>query len=206
MRHRFCVLVPLIACLGFIALVLANRLWLPLVGNGLASPSAPVSADAIVVLGGGNERLKTAVSLYEQGKAPEIWYTGNYTPAGQILPIEAQLARQAAIDLGVPAVAIHLLPTTSTWEDGQQIAAYARQRGVKSLLLVTSWYHGRRGVCVVRHHLAGTGIQLSFQAASNATFGPADWWHNEEGLIAVVNEYIKFAFYWVHYGLAPWQC
>ena len=205
MRHR-CLFVLLIACLGFIGLILAYSLWLPLVGSGLTSPSDPLSADAIVVLGGGSERLKTAVSLYEQGKAPEIWYTGNYTPVGQLYPIEAQLARQAAIDMGVPADAIHLLPTTSTWEDGQQIAAYARQRGVKSILLVTSWYHGRRGVCVVRHHLAGTGIQLSFQAASNATFGPDNWWRNEEGLIAVVNEYIKFAFYWVHYGLAPWQC
>jgi hypothetical protein len=67
-------------------------------------------------------------------------------------------------------------------------------------------YHARRGVCVVRHHLAGAGIQLSFQTAYNSTFGPDNWWLSEEGLMDVVSEYIKFGFYWIHFGLAPWQC
>jgi uncharacterized SAM-binding protein YcdF (DUF218 family) len=186
--------------------VFGVKLCLPGLGQWLLSASDPSQADAIVVLGGGRERLGMAVRLYEQRLAPEIWYTGNYTPTGQIILNEPQLALRAAIEMGIPANDVHLLTTTSTWEDGQQIAAYAQARGVKSILLVTSWYHGRRGVCVVRHHLAGTGIQLSFQAASNATFGPDNWWRNEEGLMDVISEYIKFAFYWVHYGLAPWQC
>ncbi len=189
-----------------VLLLLTSRLWLPALGHTLEAPSNPAPAGAIVVLAGNQQRLQQAVALYKQGYASEIWYTGDAPQGEEPLERNSQLARQVAIDMGVPADAIHLLPTTSTWEDGQQIAAYARQSGVKSILLVTSWYHGRRGVCVVRHHLAGTGVQLSFQAASNATFGPANWWHNEEGLLDVIIEYVKFAFYWVHYGLAPWQC
>jgi uncharacterized SAM-binding protein YcdF (DUF218 family) len=195
----FLVAVPLLV-------VLTAQLWLPALGHTLESPSNPAPSGAIAVLAGNQQRLQQAVSLYKQGYASEIWHTGDAPQGEESYTRNAEIARQAAIGMGVPADAIHLLPTTSTWEDGQQIAAYARQRGVKSILLVTSWYHARRGVCVVRHHLAGTGIQLSFQSASNATFGPDNWWHNEEGLIAVVNEYIKSAFYWVHYGLAPWQC
>ena len=206
MARRGCALSLLILVLVIAAVILARGLWLAGLGHWLEAPSNPSSANAIVVLGGDQERIGTAVSLYKQGLAPEIWYTGNYTPAGQILLIETQLAYQAAIASGVPAGAIHLLPTTSTWEDGQQIAAYAKERGTRSIVLVTSWYHAHRGLCIVRRDFAGSGVAVSFQAAANSTFGPNNWWRNEEGLIDVFDEYIKIGYYWLNYGLAPWQC
>ncbi|MCL5994968.1 MAG: YdcF family protein [Chloroflexi bacterium] len=195
----FLIAVPVIAAL-------TSSLWLPALGHALEAPSDPAPADAIAVFSGGRQRLRQAVALYRQGLAPELWHTGDAPQGEEPFERSSQLARQAAIDMGVPPDAIHLLPSTSTWEDAQQIAALARQRGIHSILLVTSWYHGRRGLCVMRRHLDGTGIRVTFQAASNVTFGPDNWWRNEEGFMDVVNEYIKFGFYWLHYGLAPWQC
>lgn len=191
-----------LACVAFTL----NPFGLHILGRWLDIPSNTASADAIVVLGGGAERLTTAVTLYKQGYAPELWYTGDVTPAGTLLTIESQLARQAAIDMGVPADAIHLLPTTSTWEDGQQIAALVKRTSIKRILVVTSWYHGRRGLCVVRQGLRGSGAQVYYQAASDSLFGPDNWWIKEEGLVSVFNEYIKIGFYWWKYGLVPWQC
>ncbi|MCL4504489.1 MAG: hypothetical protein M1434_09830 [Chloroflexi bacterium] len=78
--------------------------------------------------------------------------------------------------------------------------------GYTRILVVTSWYHGRRGMCIIRHDTRDTAIQVSYQAAYNATFGPDSWWRNEEGLMDVTNELIKIGYYWVEYGLSPWQC
>lgn len=195
----FIIAVPLI-------IVLTSGLWLPALGHALEMPSNPAPADAIAVLSGGRPRLEQAVSLYKQGYAPELWYTGDAPQGEEPYERNSQLARQAAIDMGIPANAIHLLPSTSTWEDTQQIIAYAQQRDIKKVVLVTSWYHARRSMCIVQRQSAGTDINVSFQAASNATFGPDNWWRTEEGLMDVVNEYIKIGYYWLHYGLVPWQC
>lgn len=202
-----CLLAPLglIDFTGVISTIFVY-LGLPIIGYWLSVSSSPAPADAIVVLAGDQVRIRYAVDAYQRGQAPEIWYTGDVSPVEQILPTESQLARQAFISMGTPSEAIHLLPTTSTWEDGQQIAAYADERGVKRILLITSWYHGRRGLCVVRHHLKESEIVTYYQAAYNRAFSPANWWLNEEGLMAVSGELIKFGYYWMHYGLAPWMC
>ena len=60
---------------------------------------------------------------------------------------------------------------------------------------------------MVRRNLQAEGaIQVSCQAAYNATVGSDNWWHNEEWLLAVTNEHIRIGIYWWQYGLAPWQC
>ena len=202
-----CLLWLLASCLLFLLLMpLTSGLWLPAIGRWLDAPSNPAPADAIAVLAGNRPRLEQAVALYQQGLAPEIWYTGDAPQGEESFSHGAQDARLAAIELGVPAAAITLLPTTSTWEDGEQITALAKARGYKRILVVTSWYHARRGVCIVRRWAQGSDIQITFQSAYNKTFGPEQWWRNEEGLLDVSNEIIKFGFYWVQYGLAPWQC
>ena len=197
----------LASCLTVLLLLaITANLWLSGIGHWLDVASNPAPADAIAVLAGNRPRLLQAVSLYEQGLAPELWYTGDAPQGEEGFVRDAQAARQAAIQMGVPAAAVHLLPTTSTWEDGQQITALARQKSYTRILIVTSWYHGRRGMCIIRHDTRGTAIQVSYQAAYNAIFGPDNWWHNEEGLMDVTNELIKIGFYWVQYGISPLRC
>jgi len=183
------------------------RWWLPAIGYWLAQPSRPGQADAIVVLsGGGPERSLHGIALYQQGLAPQIWITGDAPLPQMPLFTDGQFARDFAIQQGVPAIAIRLLATTSTWEDAREIAAEAKRTGARSILVVTSWYHGRRALCVIRHHLAGSGIALYYSASTNPPYRPEDWWQNEEGLVAVINELIRFGFYWARYGLVPWSC
>ena len=197
----------LAACLTVLLLLAVTaNLWLRGIGHWLDVPSNPAPAGAIAVLAGNRPRLEQAVALYKQGLAPELWYTGDASQGEEPFVRDAQAARQAAIQMGVPADAITLLPTTSTWEDGQQITGLAKQKGYRRILVVTSWYHGRRGLCIIHHDTRDTAIQVSYQAAYNTTFGPDSWWHNEEGLLDVTNELIKIGFYWWKYGLVPWQC
>ena len=196
----------LLALISTVLLLSAGR-WLSAIGHSLAYPESIAAADAIVVLaGGGPERLGRGVDLYNQGMAPELWYTGNMPVAEMKSFLEGELGRQFAIDHGVPENSIRLLPTASTWEDGRGVAALARQEHVRRILIVTSWYHGRRAACVMRQQLAAIDMELSFASAPTSAYGADDWWRSEDGLVAVVNELIKLGFYWWQYNLLPWQC
>ena len=94
--------------------------------------------DAIVVLGGEQQRSLHGIALYKQGLAPELWLTGDMLLPGETIS-SAQVDAQLAIKReGVPAEVIHLLPTANTWEDGRAISAFATQRHVGSILVVTS--------------------------------------------------------------------
>src|SRR4051794_35040912 len=135
--------------------------WRCHVGNWLDIPPRVHAADAIVVLGGSpGERLPIAVKLFQQGLAPEFWYTGAAEDAQQGEITSTQLTVQQAQAMGIPATALTLLATTNTWEDAEQIAATARARGIHSILVVTSWYHGRRALCAIHHELKDTDVEV----------------------------------------------
>jgi uncharacterized SAM-binding protein YcdF (DUF218 family) len=184
--------------------------WLPGLGHWLQQPSQPAPADVIVVLAGDRERIVHGIDLYKQGLADEIWYTGDVTFTIAPIPNESQTARQYAIEQGVPATAITLLPSTSTWEDALAIRAHMDERGVDNILLVTSWYHSRRALCIMRRHLdLATGThQMSWYAVPTDSYhyNPDNWWQHEFGLVNVQNEFIKFGHYWLAYGLCPFNC
>ena len=193
--------------LATILLAILVGLGLPQIGHWLERPAELARADAIVVLsGGGPARMLHGMTLYQQGWAPELWYTGDIPMPALTSFTDGQLARDFAVTRGVPLEDIRLLPTTSTWEDGREIAALALQEQVHRIIIVTNWSHSRRALCVMREPLAGAGVQVFYSSPPMLTYGPDNWWQQEDGLVAVVNEMIKFGFYGVRYGLAPWRC
>ncbi|MBN1890291.1 MAG: YdcF family protein [Thermoflexales bacterium] len=180
--------------------------WLPAIGRWLAVPARPGQADAVIVLGGsGPLAIRHGVELYHHIQAGELWYTGDGIAPEMTFSYGESFAR-FAVQQDVPAESIHLLATTSTWEDGQAIAGLARQRHVRSLLIVTNWSHSRRALCVIQQQLDGSGIELYYDPPRDLRYGPDDWWLQEDGLVAVVNELIKLVFYWRRYGLPLWRC
>jgi uncharacterized SAM-binding protein YcdF (DUF218 family) len=111
-----------------------------------------------------------------------------------------------AIRQGVPQYAIHLLETTSTWEDGQAIAALVQARNISSILIVTSWHHSRRALCVIREHLAGSGVAIYYAAAPAATYSPETWWRHSRGWFLIGRELAAIAHYWQRYDVQAWGC
>jgi uncharacterized SAM-binding protein YcdF (DUF218 family) len=168
-------------------------------------------ADAIVVLGGArNLRLPQGIALYRQGLAPALWYTGAHEDDSANAGYDAQQARRAAIAAGVPPASIQLLASSSTWEDGKEIASLVNAQEIQSIIVVTSWYHGRRALCSIRHHLAEQlpeqAIQVYYQPASEPAFGPGNWWYSPAGQRTINRELLKIAFYSVTYGVSAWDC
>lgn len=178
--------------------------WLPAIGRWFWVPPDVKNAEAIAVLaGGGPERLCHGLELFKRGLAPELWYTGKGKLEQKNDLMDPEIILYLAERRGVPSEKIFFLNSTSTYEDALAIAARAKQKRVKSILLVTSWYHARRAVNTLRHCLPDTNIVLHVSSSTNLPYTPDNWWRNDEGLVAVNNEIIKTALYWRRYGIAP---
>jgi len=110
-------------------------------------------ADAIIVLGAAQyngrpspvlkARLDHALSLYDQGYAPHIIFTGGRGPGDTVS--EAEVSRSYALEHGVPADAIMVEREGVTSAQSVRAAAALMQRAdLQSALLVSDYYHMMR--------------------------------------------------------------
>lgn len=197
----------LIAAACVLALLLAAaylaRGWiLTSLGEFLTVEDAPARADAIFVLGGeGNVRPARAAELYLAGLAPRIliprpedFLAHELTNAPNITDVATEAMRR----LGVPDSAITLLEmpggSTSTIDDARLLRAYAERHRIRRVLVVTSAFHTRRTRWVLRRVLDGLDVTVLMVPAADARFNERNWWRHEAGLLAYVEEYLK----WLH--------
>ena len=112
-------------------------------------PALPPSVDGIVVLTGGAERVATALQLLAEDRAPVLLVSGvgrgtdiAALPHAPGLPDDALAKR---VTLGHSA--------TTTAENAAETAAWARENGVRSLIVVTAGYHMPRALLELRRAL-----------------------------------------------------
>lgn len=187
------------ACLlGIVALVVTSETWLAAIGHWLTYRSNAQSADVIAVYGGARERTMHGIDLYRRGLAPQLWHTGYAAQRASTIGL--------LLNVDLPQETIHYLPSDSTWEDGQAIVTVAKQRHVKHILVVTSWFHSRRAICTIKRQLAGSGIKVSYDAPPASRGGPNDWWKHRLSRRQVLGELIKLPYYWLRYNVNFWNC
>jgi uncharacterized SAM-binding protein YcdF (DUF218 family) len=158
------------------------------------TPEPLPAADAVLVLGGGlvpplpprrrvevsdaADRLLTGVDLIRQGKAPWLVVSGGRVTfaSGDPTPPEATYAATLAESLGVPPERIvRSEAPRNTAEEAMAMRAIARQRGWRSLLLVTSATHLPRATATFRHltDLRIVPVACDFQLAARNQSGQA---------------------------------
>jgi len=143
-------------------------------GSALRVAEAPLyRAEAIVVLGNRppvdaegrvrpelRRRIEKGVALYHAGIAPRMVMTGGVAPSGHV---EAEVMREHAVSLGVPASAITLEPRSrDTIENaGFSVALLcgADRRCVPSVVVVSTPFHLRRAERLFE--CAGAEVQLA---------------------------------------------
>ena len=183
--------------------------WL---GARLLITEAPLDkADAIVVLGGAanyRERAREAARLLLEGHSQRILITndntrGPWSEAEQRNLYFNERALQEIKDAGVPAERVELLmqPVTSTYEEAELIKNYVADRGLRSVLIVTSAYHSRRALWTFSHVFGGTGVQVGLIRVDpgDQSPRPATWWFTRRGWKFVPTEYVKMLYYVVKY-------
>ena len=177
-----------------LAAYFTRTIWLGALGRALVEDDGPAKADAVVVLGGDawGMRLETAARLVRAGYAPVVLISGAPAAYGAN---EADLAIPYIVRQGYPAEWFVALrnEAMSTREESFVLLRELRQRGVHSVILVTSEYHTARAARTFRDAERALGLRLEMRmvAAPDPYFHAASWWRNREGRKTALGEWEK---------------
>ena len=158
----------------------------------LCVDSGPATAEVIVVLGGGvHERPERAAELFVRHAAPRILITG----AG-----DDEINRQILRQQGVPAAAIEVEnKSTTTRENALYTVQRLRAEHVRSVILVTSWYHSRRALKTFQHYAP----EIKFYSRPAYFAFEREAWAQSGNGKRMRLEFLKLPGYWVRYGVNP---
>ncbi len=144
---------------------------------------APPIADGIVTLTGGADRVRAGMLLLADHRADRLLVTGIGGHAGL-----RDLARQAGLDPAPLAPRVTLgRGAVSTRGNAEEIAAWARTNGLRSLIVVTAFYHMPRALAEIARALPHVAL---YPAAVSPAGSRAD--EGLGGLRLLAEEYTKY--------------
>lgn len=188
-------------------LVAASGGWFLYYGGRFLQHEDPlVKADAIFVLAGSRlERPLEAVDLFKEGYAPVIVLSpGRPEPVERLVrargirfPSDAELVRDAMVQMGIPASAILATDgfVDNTAQEANLLRAMVQARGWRRVIVITSKYHTRRSGFAFRRGLEGTGAQAIVRASRYDISDPARWWRLRADFRFVTSEWQKLIAY-----------
>lgn len=206
---RRAVWVPLIALLALALMaVLAHRPLLRATGQALVVNDPRERADAIVVVAGSTpSREETAAALFREGWAPRVLVSRQFVPGRTQRLIDMGVRRLdfqgesvAALEkYGVPRDAIIALdqPMEITETELRAVAAAARDRGWRRVILVTSALHTRR-VQLIWGRESGGALEGRLAAVPDECSADDAWWRRRRCSEAVLHEYLGLLALYLH--------
>ena len=144
------------------------------------------NADGIVVLTGGSSRVSDAMELLAGGYGKRLLISGVHptnaaSDISRSLP-DNQTLLGCCVDLDRSAV--------NTRSNAAETRRWARERGFKSLIVVTSNYHMPRAIVELSH--AMPDIQLIPFAVVGDKWREEPWWTSGATLRLLLSEYVKY--------------
>jgi uncharacterized SAM-binding protein YcdF (DUF218 family) len=144
------------------------------------------TADGIVVLTGGSSRVSDAMELLADGYGKRLLISGVH-PTSAASDISRSLTdnqslMSCCVDLDHSAV--------NTRSNAAETRRWARERGFKSLIVVTSNYHMPRAIVELSH--AMPDITLIPFAVVGDKWRDEPWWTNGATLRLLLSEYVKY--------------
>jgi len=101
---------------------------------------------------------------------------------------------------------IEMLPelVTNTYDEAVAVATYCQQHSVSRLTVVTSPYHTRRALAIVRSVIDRSTTQVGISpAAPESWAGPGRWWQHPYDRAYVLYELAALTWYVVRHGVNP---
>src|SRR3981081_4488004 len=143
-------------------------------------------ADGIVVLTGGSSRVSDAMELLAGGYGQRLLISGVHPTSGfsdisRSLP-DNQSLLNCCVDLDRSAV--------NTRSNAAETRRWVRERGFKSLIVVTSNYHMPRAIVELSH--AMPDIQLIPFAVVGEKWRDEPWWTSGATLRLLLSEYVQY--------------
>lgn len=198
----------IVRALAAIALlvILAGALFFRSAGRYLVVEDPLEKSDAVVALAGARvERWLEVVDLYHAGWAPRVVLSNGSTDEieaqlrarGIRFPGEGEAARDAMVQMKVPAEAIEILPGSvdNTAQEARATREMALANGWQRLIVVTSKYHSRRTAFAFRREFQGTPVQVRIRTSRYDLATPDRWWTDRADVRYVTLEYQKLLAY-----------
>lgn len=149
-------------------------------------PAPPAHTDGIVALTGGAARVETALRLLAAGRADRLLLSG--IGGGAEL---GELARLAGVDPAPLAAQVTLgREATSTWGNAAETHLWAQANHIRSLLVVTAYYHMPRALTELSRALDDVKL-YPYPVLSPETEGAQSSRHQVPWRV-IVAEYTKF--------------
>jgi uncharacterized SAM-binding protein YcdF (DUF218 family) len=144
------------------------------------------NADGIVVLTGGSSRVSDAMELLAAGYGKRLLISGvhptnNVSDISRTLPENHKLLK-CCVDLDRSAI--------DTRGNAAETRRWAKERGFKSLIVVTSNYHMPRAVVELSH--AMPDVTLIPFAVVGERWRDEPWWTSGVTLRLLLSEYAKY--------------
>jgi len=151
-----------------------------------ASPPDDPSADAIVALTGGTQRLTDAVHLLAGGSAGKLLISGvneriSVDQLERALPGSSELFR-CCIDIGYSAL--------NTRGNATESRDWVEDNGFHSLIVVTSAYHMPRSLAELGR--AMPDIDLIAYPVQHPDLDLSNWSHDFDTFRILITEYVKY--------------
>jgi uncharacterized SAM-binding protein YcdF (DUF218 family) len=156
------------------------------VADSTTPPDPPISDGVVALTGASTARLTAAVHLLETGKAQRVLISGVNQKASRadIRGVTKATRRyyDCCVDLGFRA--------TDTVGNAREAAAWARARGYRSLIVVTSDFHIPRAMLELR--AAMPDLRLKPYPVKSEEVDADHWWRTGDGARRMVVEYCKY--------------
>jgi len=160
-------------------------------------PERERKSDAIVVLTGGSERVRTGFQLLAEGLAPRLFVSGVGKDVEPRALVGAELVD--ATKLACCVAVGHAAADTAG--NATETAGYAAATGLRSIRLVTASYHMPRSLLQFRHALPQ--VQILPHPVFPSGFRHVDWWQWPGSAGLVAGEYVKWRFAWISLMVQP---
>jgi len=179
-------------------------------GSYLVVKHSLKKADLIVCLMGDPvERGLEAADLYREGLAPYIFIGREELPdgietlneRGVRFPESRDLLVMMLKKLGVPGLACLVSDDfiDSTMGEARAVKDFVRDKGYRSIIIVTSSIHTRRAFLTFKKVLEKDDVEVLMAPSRHTKFKPDDWWKTRRYAKDVIIEYEKLVYYTFKY-------
>lgn len=179
---------------------------LRIAGNGLIYQDSLQVSEALVVLSGSAfERGNKGAELLKNGFAKKIICPGgnldmNYLILYNDSIYEGDITKKKIVQSGVAdSLVVALHEGTSTLEEAESIYRYCLKEKIRSIIVVSSFFHTARVHRVYQKCFNNSGIRITIQGANSIRYDEQNWWRSEDGLIGFNNEWMKTIYYYFNH-------
>lgn len=163
------------------------------------TPSATIgcqTVDAIVAISGGdtNARVDWAIDLYKKGWSNLIIFSG--AAQDKSGPSNAAVMKSLAVDAGVPSSNIYIDEySETTVQNAQNVKTIFAEKGIKSVILVTSGYHQRRSS--LEFNKRANDVTILNSPSKFDKDWSFSWWISPRGWWLAATEFVKIIIFYV---------